>query len=92
MEKIDVKRVLETANFHAKIMCRGFARMAYGALVAGLVGISVYGFICITAENGYSAVYDFVASCATLAVALSNVYLMGRGRKKQSKHEAGRVK
>lgn len=92
MEKVDVKRVLETANFHAKIICRGFARTAYGALVAGLIGISVYGFICISSENGYSAVCEFVASCATLAVALSNVYFMGRSRKKQGKHEAGREK
>lgn len=80
-----IKKILEEAKFHAGIVLKGFVRTVYGALVCGLLAIAVYGFISIKGETGYLAVGDFVASCATLAVALCNVYFLGmkkRGGKK----------
>lgn len=77
----NIKRAMGQAKFHAKIALRGLARTIWGALVAGLIGIAVYGFTAIGKENGYAAVGDFVTSCATLVVALVNVYQMGCKRK-----------
>lgn len=85
MEKAEIKRVFARVKFHAKIAWRGFYRTLYGAAVAGLIAMAVYGFVSVTNESGWVAVWDFVASCATLIVALSNMYLMG-GCKKGAKH------
>lgn len=85
MEKAEIKRVFAKVKFHAKIAWRGFCRTLYGAAVAGLIALAIYGFVSVTTETGWTAVCDFIASCATLVVALSSMYLMG-GRKKGSKH------
>lgn len=85
MEKAEIKRVFAKVKFHTKIAWRGFYRTLYGAAVAGLVAMAIYGFVSVTNENGWTAVCDFIASCATLVVALSNMYLMG-GRKKGAKN------
>ena len=85
MEKAEIKRVFAKVKFHTKIAWRGFCRTVYGAAVAGLIAMAIYGFVSVTTETGWTAVCDFIASCATLIVALSNMYLMG-GRKKGSKH------
>jgi hypothetical protein len=85
MKKIDFKSFLENVRFHGSILVRGITRTLAGALIAGLVAISVYGFISVGNEAGYIAVFDFVANCATLAVALCNVYLLGVSRKKVKK-------
>lgn len=85
MKKVNFGRLLEQVKFHAEVILRGLARTVYGALVAGLIAVAVYGFVLIESESGYIAVFDFIASCATLTVAMSNVYLMGskkRGSKK----------
>lgn len=79
------KNILEQAKFHGSIVLKGFVRTVYGALISGLLAIAVYGFISINGEAGYMAVGDFVASCATLVVAMCNVYFLGmkkRGGKK----------
>ena len=85
MEAVQIKKAWKTFKFHAKIAWRGFCRTLYGALIAGLIALAVYGFISVTTETGWVAVCDFVASCATLVVAISNMYLMG-GRKKGAKN------
>lgn len=85
MKKVDFNKILGQVKFHCGIALKGFARTIYGALVAGLLACAVYGFLCINGESGYTAVADFVASCATLVVAMCNVYTMGmkkRGAKK----------
>ena len=76
--------VLNHIKFHAGILVKGISRMIYGTLVAGLFVMSTLGFILVTRDSGYVAVFDFVAASATLAVALGNVYLIGckRGAKK----------
>lgn len=81
MEAVQIKKAWATVKFHAKIAWKGFYRTLYGAAVAGLIALAVYGFVSVKTETGWAAVCDFIASCATLVVALLNMYLMG-GRKK----------
>ena len=78
------KKILEQVMFHGGIVLKGFVRTIYGTLVAGLLAIAVYGFICIRGEAGYIAVFDFIAACATLMVAVCNLYAMG-GKGKRGK-------
>lgn len=79
---MNIKYILEQVKFHAGIVLKGFARTIYGALVAGLLAIAIYGFISIRSEAGYIAVFDFIAACATLTVAVCNLYVMGGKRKR----------
>lgn len=76
--------VLKHIKFHTCILVRGISRALYGTLVAGLFVVAVMGFVLVTIDSGYTAVFDFVAACATLAVALGSLYLLGcnRGAKK----------
>lgn len=85
MDAVQIKKACKAFKFHTKIAWRGFYRTAYGALVAGLVAMAIHGFVSVTTETGWTAVCDFIASCATLIVALSNMYLMG-GRKRGAKN------
>ena len=86
MEKTQIKMAFANVKFHLRVMWRGFCRTVYGASVAGLIAMAIYGFISVTTETGWIAVFDFIASCATLIVALSNMYLMGCGKKGGAKH------
>lgn len=85
MEAVQIKKAWRAVKFHTKIAWRGFYRTLYGAAVAGLIAMAVYGFVSVTTETGWTAVCDFVASCATLVVAFANMYLIG-GRKKGGKN------
>ena len=85
MEKVNFDKFLKNAKVHASVMARGLGRTLYGTAVAGLILIAVYGFVVIQTEEGYAAVFDFIASIATLIIALGNMYLLGskkRGGKK----------
>jgi hypothetical protein len=73
--------LLEQAKFHLGIVLRGLARTLHGAFITSLIAFAVYGFVLIGKEEGYAAVFDFVASLAVLVVALCNVYLLGNKRK-----------
>lgn len=81
MKSVNFKKVMKQAKFHADIMLRGLARTLYGALIAGLIAFAVYGFVLIKSENGYVAVFDFIAACATLILALANAYALGNKRR-----------
>ena len=85
MEATQIKNAWKVVKFHSKIAWRGFYRTLYGTAVAGLVAMSVCGFVSVTNKTGWTAVCEFIASCAILVVALSNMYLMG-GCKKGAKH------
>ena len=85
MEAAQIKKAWKAVKFHTKIAWRGFYRTLYGAAVAGLIALATYGFVSVTTETGWTAVCDFIASCATLIVALSNMYWMGYS-KKGAKH------
>ena len=86
MEAVQIKKDWKAVRFHAKIAWRGFYRTVYGAAVAGLIALAIYGFVSVTNESGWTAVCDFIASCATLIVALSNMYLMGGCKKGGAKN------
>ena len=77
MEAVQIKKAFQAFKFHANIALRGFCRTLYGAAVAGLIAMAVYGFVSVTNESGWTAVCDFIASCATLVIALGNMYLIG---------------
>lgn len=79
------KRVLAKVIFHASILFRGLCKAVYGATITGLIVFSVYGFVAVSSEAGWTAVCDFVASCALLVVALGGMYLIGC-RKKGAKN------
>lgn len=81
MEKEKIQKKFASVGFHARIVIRGLLRTLYGAAVAGLIGLAVFGFVCITKETGWAAVCDFITSCATLFVGVLNIYMMGRPRK-----------
>jgi hypothetical protein len=85
MEAVQIKKAWKAVKFHAKVAWRGFCRTLYGAAVASLIALAIYGFASVTTETGWTAVCDFIASCATLVVALLNMYLLG-GRKKSAKN------
>ena len=85
MSNVNFGKVLKQVKFHAGVVARGLARTLYGTVVAGLIAVAIYGFILIKSEGGYAAVFDFIAACATLVVALANAYVLGskkRGAKK----------
>ena len=81
MEAVQIKKAWKVVKFHARIAWRGLCRTLYGAAVAVLIGMAVCGFVFIPSETGWVAVFDFIASCATAMVALSNMYLMGFNKK-----------
>ena len=75
------EKFMKQAEFHLGIVVRGLGRTLHGAFITGLIAIAIYGFILIGKEEGYAAVFDFVASIAVLVVAICNVYLLGSKRK-----------
>ena len=77
MEAVQTKKAWKAFKFHTKIAWRGFCRTLYGAAVAGLIALAIYGFASVTTETGWTAVCDFIASCATLIVAFANMYWIG---------------
>ena len=85
MEAVQIKKAWAQVKFLGRIAWRGFCRPLYGAAVAGLIAMAIYGFVSVTTETGWTAVCDFIASCATLVVALLNMYVMGC-KKKGAKH------
>jgi hypothetical protein len=75
------EKYIKLAKFHLGIVLRGLGRTLYGAFISGLIAFAIYGFVLIKTEGGYAAVFDFIASLATLVVALANAYLLGSKRK-----------
>lgn len=82
---MEVKKAVREIGYHCKVLVKGFGRVVYGAAVAGLFGFAVYGFTVIPAEGGYVAVCDFIASMATLVIALNGMYACGARRKKNGR-------
>ena len=85
MKTAILKDVFNKVLSHVGVLVRGLIRTVYGALNAGLIAFSIYGFVAIGQEDGYAAVFDFIASVCVLAIALVNAYLLGgkkRGKKK----------
>ena len=89
MTKSDFNKALTTICQHSRILFSGFKRMIFGALTAGLFAIALYGFYLIPSEDGYAAVTDFVASTATLVVAVACTYAQGTFRKTKGERRGG---
>lgn len=81
----DFEKVMNIAKFYSKVLVKGFVRMVFGAAVAGLFALAVYGFVMVDKESGWTAVCDFIAAIATFACALSGMIVMGGGLKKGAK-------
>lgn len=75
---MDARKVMAIGWFHIRTFLRGFVRTLGSALVTGAAAGSVYGFTLINSETGYTAVGEFVASCALLVIALVGVYAAGQ--------------
>lgn len=90
MEAARINMALTRAKFHTRILWRGFFRTVYGALIAGLIAMTIYGFVSSTNEAGWDAVFDYVASAVLLIEALGNMYFMGRRKNGGAKSKGKR--
>ena len=81
MEAARIKMTLTRAKFHARILWRGFLRTVYGALIAGLIAMAVYGFVSAQNEVGWEEVFDYIVSSVLLLESIGNMYFMGRLKK-----------
>ena len=79
------ENTVKSIQIHSRCLVKGFVRMVFGALTAGLFALAAYGFIMITTESGWIAVSEFVGSTATTVVALVCMYAMGGNVKKGAK-------
>ena len=89
MTKSDVKKMLITIGHHTRILFSGFKRMLYGTLIIIMFAVAAYGFFTISNEEGYAAVFDFIASIATLIVAVANMYVLGSTKKTKCERKGG---
>lgn len=90
MDAARINMALTRAKFHARILWRGFLRTVYGALIAGLIAMAIYGFVSAQKEVGLEAVFDYIVSAVLLIEALGNMYFMGRRKNGGTKNKARR--
>lgn len=83
----DFRSVCNTIGHHGKILAKGFIRMMFGAATAGLFAMAIYGFIMISTEDGWTAVCEFIASTATVVVAMSCMYAQGGVKKRRGGYQ-----
>ena len=81
MDKVAVRKAWNTFKFHARIVCKGFYRVLCGASIAVLLAASVYGFIVVSTENGWTAVSDFILSVGMMVLSAICIYGIGKGGK-----------
>ena len=81
MEAVQIKRALANAKFHLRVMWRGFLRTVYGALIAGLIAMAIYGFVSAQNEVGLEAAFDYIVSTVLLLESIGNMYFIGRLKK-----------
>ena len=90
MEAERINVALTRAKFHARILWRGFLRTVYGALIAGLIAMAIYGFVSARNEVGWEAVFDYIVSSVLLVEAIGNMYFMGRRKNGGTKSKGRR--
>jgi hypothetical protein len=81
----EFKSVMRTIRGVGYILLRGFIRMTYGTMTAGLFAMAIWGLVMITTETGWTAVMEFIAAICTATVATTGMYAMGGGVKKGAK-------
>ena len=90
MEAARIKMTLARVKFHARILCRGFLRTVYGALIAGLIAMAIYGFVSASKEAGWDAIFDYIVSAVLLIEAIGNMHFMGRRNNGRTKSKGRR--
>lgn len=90
MEAARIKMAFSNVKFHARILWRGFLRTVYGALIAGLIAMAIYGFVSAQNEAGLEAVFDYVVSAVLLIEAIGNMHFMGRRNNGSTKSKGRR--
>lgn len=83
MDRNDVVNICRAVGFHLKVLWKGLLRTMAGSLTAGMIGLSVYGYTMIPAEDGYIAVGEFVVASVVLAMAGLCMYAQGKGKRKK---------
>ena len=81
MDAARINMALTRAKFHARILWRGFFRTVYGALIAGMIAMAIYGFVSASKEAGWDAVFDYIVSAVLLIEAIGNMHFIGRMKK-----------
>ena len=81
MDAARINMALTRAKFHARILWRGFLRTVYGALIAGLIAMAIYGFVSAQNEVGWEEVFDYIVSAVLLLESIGNMYFIGRLKK-----------
>ena len=81
MEAARIKMAFAKFKFHARILWRGFLRTVYGALIAGLIAMAIYGFASARNEAGWEEVFDYIVSSVLLLESIGNMYFIGRLKK-----------
>lgn len=77
MNKDKFREVLKCVRCYACVLGKGILRALHGTAVVGLFVVAVLGFVLVAKDGGYAAVFDFIAACFILAVALLNAFLIG---------------
>ena len=90
MEAVRFKMTFANVKFHARILWRGFLRTVYGAMIAGLIAMAIYGFVSARNEAGWEEVFDYIVSAVLFIEALGNMYFMGRRKNGGTKNKARR--
>ena len=92
MEAARIKVALTRAKFHARILWRGFLRTVYGALIAGLIAMAIYGLVSAQNEVGWEKVFDYIVSAVLLLESIGNMYFIGRLKKNGARGKDRRQK
>ena len=92
MEEVRIKKILANVKFHLRIMWRGFCKTVYGALIAGLIAMAIYGFVSAKKEVGLEAAFDYIVSSVLLLESIGNMYFMGRLKKNGARGKDRRQK
>lgn len=90
MDAARINMAFTRAKFHARILWRGFLRTVYGALIAGLIAMAIYGFVSARNEAGWEAVFDYIVAGVLLIEAIGNMYFMGRRKNGGAKSKGKR--
>lgn len=90
MEAARIKMALARFKFHARILWRGFLRTVYGALIAGLIAMAIYGFVSASKESRWDAIFDYIVSAVLLIEAIGNMHFIGRMKKGSARGKSRR--
>jgi hypothetical protein len=89
MTKVNTKELMAFIGRHARILVAGLRRMVCGGLTVLLFITAIYGFINIPHGNGLSTIFAFVASFATLNLAIASMYVLGEPRRVRKERKGG---